>query len=170
MTSTTAFSAEVRFDELGADFQRLTGEIGWCSVATVDRKNRPRNRMLRVTWEIADDHPIGWISTRRSPVKTAHLARNPYVSCSYWTPAHDAVFADCTATWVETGEDKQHVWGIVAAEAQRQGFDPYAIWAEGAADPKFEVLRLDPWRVQVTLQDLEHGETIGSSRVWHAHS
>jgi hypothetical protein len=63
-------------------------------------------------------------------------------------------------------EDEQHVWDIVAAEAQRQGFDPYAIWAEGAADPKFEVLRLDPWRVQ----DLGHGEPIGSSRVWHAHS
>lgn len=165
MTS-TSFSAEVGFAELSDDFVRLTTEIGWCAVATVDHKDRPRTRILRVTWEIDDDRAVGWVSTRRSPVKTANLARSPYVSCSYWTPAHDAVFADCQASWVDG--DKRHVWDVVAAEAARQGFDPYTIWVGGAADPKFEVLRLDPWRVQITLQDLARGETIASSRVWHA--
>jgi general stress protein 26 len=166
MTS-TLFSVETPFAELREDFKRLTAEIGWCTVATVDAQGRPRTRVLRVTWEADDDRPIGWVSTRRSPTKTAHLARNPYLSCGYWTSAHDAVFADCHATWVPDGPDKQHVWDIVSAEAQRQGFDPYAIWELGADDPKFEVLRLDPWRIQVTLQDLANGQTIGSSRVWH---
>lgn len=164
----TSFSTEVPFGELHDDFVRLTTEIGWCGVATVDGKDRPRTRMLKVTWEIADGRPVGWVSTRRTPVKTAHLARVPYVSCGYWTAAQDAVFADCQAIWIEEAADKEHVWEIVAQEAQRQGFDPHAIWPAGAADPAFEVLRLDPWRVQVTLADLEHGQTIGSSRVWHA--
>lgn len=167
MTS-TLFSVETPFAELREDFVRLTTDIGWCTVATVDTKGRPRTRVLRVTWEIDGDTPIGWVSTRRSPTKVAHLAHTPYVSCGYWTSAHDAVFADCRASWVEEPGDKRHVWGIVAAEATRQGFDPLGIWEQGAEDPKFEVLRLDPWRVQVTLQDLAHGQTIGSSRVWHA--
>jgi hypothetical protein len=57
---------------------------------------------------------------------------------------------------------------MVAHEAKQRGFDAYAVWPGGAADPGFEVLRLVPWRVQVTLPDLANGQTIGSSRVWHA--
>jgi hypothetical protein len=167
MTSST-FSAEVAFAELHEDFVRLTTEIGWCTVATVDQKDRPRTRILHVSWEVDDGRPIGWASTSRSPVKTAHLARNPYVSCSYWTSAHDAVFADCQASWAEDPEARHHVWDLVAAEARERGFDPYEVWEDGPEDPSFEVLRLDPWRVQVTLQDLARGQTIGSSRVWHA--
>src|SRR5262245_23262060 len=165
---TTTFSAEVEFPELRDDFLRLTDEIGWCAVATVDHKDRPRTRMLHVAWEIDGDVPVGWVSTGRSPVKTAHLARNPYVSCGYWTPAHDAVFVDCLAAWTDEDRDKRHVWDIVALEAARRGFDPHTVWPAGATDPGFEVLRLDPWRIQVTLSDLARGQTIGSSRVWHA--
>lgn len=170
--ASSAFSTEVDFPELTDDFLRLTRSIGWCTVATVDRKDRPRSRILHVSWEIGrdagGDRPIGWVSTPRSPVKTAHLAHNPFVSCSYWSPAHDAVFADCEASWAEDEASVAHVWDLVSTEARERGFDPYAQWPEGAADPGFQVLRLVPWRVQITLQDLAHGETIGSSRVWHA--
>jgi hypothetical protein len=163
----TRFSAEVGFAELRADFLRLTAEIGWCVVATVDQKDRPRSRILHVFWEDGEV-PVGWVSTRRSPVKTAHLARNPYLSCGYWTSAHDAVFVDCRASWVGDTEPKRHVWDMIAVEAGRRGFDPHSVWPDGPSDAGFEVLRLDPWRIQVTLADLAKGETIGSSRVWHA--
>ncbi len=168
MTTSTFSTGVESFADLRADFARLTSEIGWCAVATVDEKDRPRTRMLHVSWDVDGDQPVGWVSTSRSPTKTAHLAHNPYVSCSYWTPAHDAVFVDCAADWVDDNAAKKHVWDLVATEAAERGFDPYDVWKEGPADPMFEVLRLDPWRVQVTLQDLEHGKTIGSSRVWHA--
>jgi general stress protein 26 len=169
MTSTTTtFSTEVEFADLQDDFVQLTTKIGWCAVATIDQRDRPRTRILHVSWEIDDSRPIGWVSTSRSPIKTAHLARNPHVSCGYWSSAHDAVFADCRASWVEDGESKRHVWDLIAAEAVKRSFDPYSVWTSGADDPTFEVLRFDAWRVQVTRQDLVHGKTIGSSRVWHA--
>jgi general stress protein 26 len=168
MTMTT-FSSEVpSFADLEDDFLRLTVAIGWCTVATVDRKDRPRSRILHVSWEIRDGRPVGWVSTGKSPTKTTHLTHNPYVSCSYWNPAHDAVFVDCRASWVEDEATKGHVWTLVETEAKQRGFDAYAVWPGGAGDAGFQVLRLDPWRAQVTLQDLEHGQTIGSSRVWHA--
>jgi len=90
------------------------------------------------------------------------------VSCAYWTSAHEAVFADCRTSWVTDPTEKQQVWERTAAEAARFGQDSYAVWPGGAADPTFCVLRLDPWRVQITLPDLEQGRTINSSRVWHA--
>jgi hypothetical protein len=167
-TAAATFSAEVDLDQLSADFFRLTSEIGWCSVATVDGRGRPRSRILHVTWELRDDRLVGWVSTTRTPVKAAHLAGNPYASCSYWSPAHDAVFVDCRAGWVQDSADRAHVFDLVAAEAAARGFDALQVWPGGATDPAFEVLRLDPWRLQVTLQDLAHGKTVGSSRVWHA--
>jgi hypothetical protein len=167
--TTTTFSTEVEsFVELREDFVRLTTDIAWCTVATVDRQDRPRSRIFHVSWEIDDGRPIGWVTTSRSPTKTAHLERNPHVSCSYWTPAHDAIFVDCRVSWIDDSEGKHHVWDVITPEAARLGFDPYAAWEGGPTDPMFEVLRLDPWRVQVTLQDLASGRTIGSSRVWHA--
>ncbi|RJO72531.1 pyridoxamine 5'-phosphate oxidase family protein [Nocardia panacis] len=168
MTSSTTFSSAAKFSEIRGDFTRLTEEIGWCVVSTVDTKERPRSRILHVNWEVDDRRPIGWIGTGRSPVKTAHLARNPYVSCTYWTPAQDVVYADCRASWVDDRAGKQHVWEVIAAEAGRKGFDPYLVWKGGIDDPNFDPLCLEPWRIQVTLQDLAHGEIIGSSRVWHS--
>ena len=164
----TTFSTEVDFAELRDDFLRLTEEIGWCSLATVDRANRPRTRIMHVLWEVESDAPVGWASTSRSPIKTAHLAHNPHVSCSYWTAEHNAVFADCRASWLDDEARKRHVWELVAAEATARGFDPYAVWADGAADLGFQVLHLRPWRIQVTLPDLPNGQTIKTSRVWHA--
>ncbi len=168
MTSST-FSATVgSFAELRDDFLRLTSEIVWCTVATVDRQDRPRARILHPYWEIGDGCPIGWVNTFRSPAKAAHLARNPYVSCSYWTPAHDAVFADCRAGWVDDASAKRRVWDLFANAPPPLGYDPRLGGWSDPGDPMFEVLRLDPWRVQVTLKDRASGSVIGSSRVWHA--
>jgi hypothetical protein len=157
-----------RFDELEDDFFAITDEIIWCTLATVDRLGRPRSRMMHVAWAVEEDVPAGWITTRRTPLLTAHLARNAFVSCSYWTPTHRVVYADCRASWVEDAASKERSWNVMAPKALRLGFDPYAAWPGGPTDPTFEVLRLDPWRIQVTLPDLEAGRTIATSRIWHA--
>jgi len=156
------------FGDLEDDFFAITDEIVWCTLATVDRLQRPRSRMMHVAWAVEDGVPVGRITTRRTPLLTAHLARNDFVSCSYWTPKHRVVYADCRASWVEDDAARQRAWDVMAAKALRLGFDPYAAWPGGWHDPTFEVLRLDPWRVQVTLPDLEAGQTIASSRIWHA--
>jgi hypothetical protein len=164
----TAFSTEVeRFADLQDDFLEVTDEVIWCTLATVDRHRRPRSRMMHVAWEV-DGGPVGRITTRRTPLLTEHIARNDYVSCSYWTPRHRVVYADCRASWIEDAEAKARAWDVMAPKAVRLGFDPYAAWPGGSTDPSFEVLRLDPWRVQITLPDLEARQTVASSRVWHA--
>jgi hypothetical protein len=169
MSTMTGFSADVgTFADLQDDFLALTNEIVWCTVATVDGRGRPRSRILHIAWTVEDGCPVGRVTTRRSPVKTAHLARNNFVSCSYWTAKHNAVFADCQAAWVRDRAAKARAWDVMAPRAIELGFDPYRAWPGGPIDPQFEVLRLDPWRIQVTLPDLGSGRTIASSRVWHA--
>src|SRR6266849_9194235 len=102
MATTTKLHTEVeRFADLQDDFLAVTDEIIWCTVATVDRRQRPRSRVMHVAWEVEDGRPVGRITTRRTPLLTAHLARNDFVSCSYWTPEHRVVYADCQASWVD---------------------------------------------------------------------
>ena len=119
--------------------------IVWCSVATVDRRGRPRTRILPPYWEPAVEGLRGWVVTRRSPLKTAHLARTPYVSCSYWDATHDVAIADCHADWEEDAEEAARVWALYAG-------------APGAA-----LLCLDPWRLHVA-----DAMTVATPRVWKA--
>jgi pyridoxine/pyridoxamine 5'-phosphate oxidase len=84
----------------------------FCTVATVDARGRPRSRILHPIFVVEDRRPVGWALTGRSPLKTRHLAANPHVSCSYWSPSHDTVFADCVAEWVEDEAEKERVWHV----------------------------------------------------------
>ncbi len=156
------------FADLEDDFFDVTDEIIWCTVATVDRSGRPRSRIMHVAWAVEDGSPVGRITTRRTPLWTEHLAADPFVSCTYWTPRHRVIYADCQAAWVEDADAKQHAWDVMAPKALCLGFDPWSAWPGGHLDPTFEVVRVDPWRVQVTLPDLDSGQTIASSRIWHA--
>jgi len=131
-------------------FVEMAHKIVWCSVATVDDQGRPWSRVLHPIWEWDGDQLIGWIATGRTPIKDRHLAAHPYVSCNYWTPAHDTCLAECRATWVEDAQGKQAVWDKLANGPEPVGYDPAMIpgW-EDAASPTFSALRLDPWRVRV---------------------
>jgi hypothetical protein len=123
--------------------------IVWCTVATVDRLGRPRSRILHPHWELADEGLAGWITTRPTPLKRAHLAHSPYVSCSYWDATQDAVVAECRARWVEDVDEKARVWELFRSTPEPLGHDPYTIWPAGPSDPDAGVLRLDPWRLRV---------------------
>lgn len=169
MATLTAFSAEVAgFADLREDFVAITDEIVWCTLATVDRRGRPRSRIMHVAWDVDGSAPVGHITTHRTPLLTDHVAANAYVSCSYWSSRHRVVYADCRAAWVEDADAKARAWDVMEPKARALGFDALAAWPGGAQDPAFAVLRLDPWRVQVTLPDLDAAKTIASSRVWHA--
>jgi hypothetical protein len=164
----TAFSTEVEtFEDLEDDFLDITEDIIWCTLATVDRRGRPRSRVMHVAWAVEDGRPVGRITTRRTPLLTAHLQSNDFVSCTYWTPRHRVVYADCRAAWVDDEDARRRAWDVMAPKALRLGFDPYEAWPGGPADRTFEVLRLDPWRMQVTLPNPVEARTVASSRVWH---
>jgi hypothetical protein len=157
----------MEFSELQDDFLRITGEIVWCSVATVDTRGRPRTRVLHPCWEVVDGHPVGWVGTTRSPLKTRHLAANPYVSCSYWSPKHETASADCRAEWAP--DQNERVWQLFLDAEPPMGYDPATMppFKDGPAGGGFQALKLDPWRLAVlTAEDAAAGGFHG--RVWEA--
>src|SRR3954470_20824763 len=89
------------FAELQDAFFGYIQDIVYATMTTVDKLNRPRARVLLPIWEMRDGLPVGWIAAYPTPVKVAHLARNPHTTISYWDPRQNAVFADCTAEWVQ---------------------------------------------------------------------
>lgn len=153
------------FTDFEPDFLRLTGQTVWCSLTTLDGHDRPRSRVVHPLWEVTHDRPIGWVATRRSPIKTAHLAHSPHVSCAYWQPSHDAVLLQCLASWEDRPAEKQRIWDRFKATPPPLGYDPQTIWSGGPEDPDYSLLKLEAWRVQiVTVATL----TSRRPRVWTA--
>lgn len=136
--------------EITEPFITMAHKIVWCAVATTDKQGRPRTRILHPIWEEVDGKPLGWIATGATPVKVAHLAHSPYVSCNYWTPEHDTCLAECAATWVDDQATKTSVWDKFVNGPAPVGYDPAMIpgW-DNAESPGFSVLKLDPWRIRV---------------------
>jgi hypothetical protein len=84
--------------------------INYATMTTVDRRGRPRSRVLIAVWEIDGERPVGWLATFPTPVKTAHIAHNPHVGMSYWGP--DTVSLDSVAAWVHDPQARHHVWDL----------------------------------------------------------
>ncbi|TCO44248.1 pyridoxamine 5'-phosphate oxidase family protein [Actinocrispum wychmicini] len=137
------------FEALRDDFVRITDDVIWCSVTTVDDAGRPRSRILHPLWEIVDGRPVGWVVTGRTPVKARHLAANPNVAVSYWSPDQRVVLAECVASWVQDVETKSRVWDLFMTTPPPRGYDLSGFIPDGAADAAFTPLRLDPRSVHV---------------------
>jgi hypothetical protein len=148
------------------EFIAVAHRIVWCTVATVDHRNRPRSRVLHPYWELSDDGLVGWITTRPTPLKVAHLEHSPYLSCSYWDATHDVAVAESRAAWVRDAAVKQHAWDLFRAAPEPLGHDPYKIWPDGPADPDAGVLRLSPWRLRVAGMETLLGRS--APLVWRA--
>ncbi len=142
------------FSEIADEFRARISRIVWCTVATVDRRGRPRTRLLHPIWEGA----TGWIATGRQSHKARHLARNPYVSLSYWDQEHQQVYVDATAEWVDDQAEKVRVWELYKNTPPPYGYDPQIIWSGGPDDPGYGLLKLTPWRIELfSLRDLVTG-------------
>jgi hypothetical protein len=146
------------------DFLRITADVVWCTLTTVDSQGRPRSRVVHPIFTVAEGKPVGWLLTVRTPVKTAHLNGNSHVSCSYWSPEQNVVYADCVATWVEDLEAKRGVDELFKATPPPLGYDPVEFGLGTPEDETFTPLRLDPWRVQV-LRFAGWGESL-VPRMW----
>lgn len=158
------------FEPLREDFLRITEETVFCVATTVDPRGRPRGRMLHPIFVAEDERPLGWALTGRTPLKQAHLAANPHVSCAFWNPSQDTVFADCRASWVEDDDEKARVWELFITTPVPLGWGEEGMAGYGAErwrNPVFTPLRLEPWRVQVMRgEEYPAGELTGS--VWRA--
>jgi hypothetical protein len=146
-----------------ADAVAVAHEVVWAVMTTVDSRGRPRSRVVHPAWELVDDRVVGWVTSRPSPVKVAHLAANPHVACTYAGAGHDVAYFDCVATWVGAAE-RAHAWEVFRTLPPPAGFDPATIWPDGSDSPGSAALRLDPYRVQVgRAADLARGE---GPRLW----
>jgi uncharacterized pyridoxamine 5'-phosphate oxidase family protein len=146
------------FDDIKDEFVGRVHAVVRCTAATVDARDRPRSRVWHPIWE----GNTGRLATNRNTLKTRHLARNPYLSLSYfdhedpWRP----VYVDCSAEWDDTAEGKRRTWEMYVRASEPVGYDPSGIWGT-PENPEFGVLVLRPWRVELV-------DGPGDSRVWRA--
>jgi general stress protein 26 len=157
------------FAEIEEEFLARIKKIVWCSVATVDREGRPRSRVLHPIWEGS----TGYIATGRSSFKAKHLARNPHVSLMYWYPdlehglaGAQLVYVDARTEWLDAAADRRRIWDLFKNTPPPLGYDPAMIpvWKDGPDSPEFGVLKLTPWRIELS----GIAEMMGQEpRVWH---
>jgi general stress protein 26 len=152
---------EVQFADIEEEFQKRVEKTVWCTMATVDRKGRPRSRIIHPIWEGS----TGWILTGRNTLKAKHLESTPFVSLTYWDPDHKQVYADCAAKWDDAIEVKQMVWDLYKSTPPPLGYDP-AMFFQSVDNPETGALKLTPWRIELfSLTELASGS---GSQIWHA--
>ena len=130
------------------EFVAIAHRIVWATVATVDRSSRPRSRVLHPLWVREGETLRGWVITRPTPLKRAHLAHSPYASCTYWDAAHDTAVAECAATWEHDPDARAEVWRRFGEAPEPLGYDFAQIFPDGPRSPGAGFLRLDPWRIR----------------------
>jgi general stress protein 26 len=150
------------FSEMAAEFLERVAKIVWCTVSTVDRKGRVRSRILHPIWE----GNTGWIATGRRSHKAKHLEANPYVSLSYWDQDHQQIYADCEAMWEDDQAEKERIWQLYADALPPLGYPLEMIWQGGKTDPSYGLLKLRPWRIEMSALSDMMGQT--QPRIWHA--
>jgi Pyridoxamine 5'-phosphate oxidase len=124
----------------------IVERVVWATVATVGPDDRPRTRLMHPVWFWDDDAPRALVSARPTPIKVAHLAAHPTVSCFYWDPQHDTVAIDASAEWVPAHQ-RAEAWERIAAVPEPVGFDPAMIWPDGADTDDCAFLRLTAHRI-----------------------
>lgn len=150
------------FEEIREEFEKRVNRIVWCTVATVDSKGRPRSRILHPIW----DGSTGWIATGRNSFKSKHLAKNPYVSLTYWDPQHQQVYAECKASWDDSQATKDRLYEMYLHAPAPMGYDLKMFWRQGATDPGLGALKLEPWRIELSsMGDMATGKP---PLVWRA--
>ena len=131
------------------DFVRIAHRIVWCTLATVDRRGRPRSRVVHPYWERDEGGVTGWMFTRSTSPKIAHLTHRSYVSCSYWDPAHEVAVAECDSEIADDEATRRKVWHLFATAEEPLGFDPRILGSQDHHDKEITVIRMTPWRLVV---------------------
>lgn len=132
------------FAEMQEEFMRRVAHTVYCSMATIDRRNRPRSRVLHPIWEGSTGWAISWPQSH----KAKHLAHNPYVSLAYIQDKDRPVYVDCVAEWVDDPAEQQRVWNLHKTIPPPLGFDPEPHYGD-IHHHFFGLLRFTPWRIEL---------------------
>jgi hypothetical protein len=126
----------------------------WCNLTTLDRRGRPRSRVVHPIWE----GETGWIGTLHDTPKVRDIERDPHVSLAYVAEVLKPVYADCIAEWVGDPAEVQRIWDLFKSTPPPLGYDPVEGFA-GMDLSDFGLIKLTPYRVEVT--NWPHG-----TRIW----
>lgn len=144
----------------------IAHNVVWGVMTTVDGRGHPRNRIVHPVWVLQDGGMEGWLTTRKTPVKTAHLAENHHVSIAYIAANTDFAYFDCIAEWVDDRGGKQRCWDAFSQAPPPVRYDPAAIWKEGPTSADFAALRFAAYRVQAgRAEQIGRGEKAGIVRL-----
>ena len=150
---------------LDPEFSERVQQTIWCTMATVDRRGRPRSRIVHPMWETPlHNHAIAFVLSPRNSFKGKHLAAHPHVSLSYWHPKLGPLYVDCRAEWVDDPHEKTRAWDLFRSTPRMYGYDPATFWSGGPTNPENGVLRLTPWRAEIAARP---GDATGPNKVWH---
>ena len=146
------------FEDMQAEFTARVSNAVYCAMATIDRRNRPRSRMMHPIW----DGPIGWIISWPASHKAKHLAHNPAVSLAYIADKAKPVYVDGVAEWVDATGEKLRIWDLHRTTPAPLGFDPQPHY--GTIEHQYYgLLKITPWRIEL-------GNLYGEPIIWRAAS
>jgi hypothetical protein len=126
----------------------IVEHIIWATATTVSASGTPRSRLVHPVWYWDGDVPVGYVTSRPTPLRVTHIAAQPKMSFFYWSPKHDTVAIDASAHWLPAHE-LLDVWNKIAATPTPVGFDPHVIWPDGPTSHDYAVLRVEAYRVMV---------------------
>ena len=142
------------FEEIESEFMQRVTKAVYCSMATIDRKGRPRSRMMHPIW----DGPTGWVISWPESHKAKHLQANPYVSLAYIQDRDKPVYVDCSAEWIDEVREKERIWKLHQTTPPPLGFDPQPHY--GTVHHRYYgLLRFRPWRIEL-------GKLQGEPIIW----
>jgi hypothetical protein len=142
------------FEEIQMEFMQRVINAVYCSMATVDRKGRPRSRILHPIWE----GPTGWVISWPESHKRKHLQGNPYVSLAYIADKEKPLYVDCMAEWIDEVSQKERIWELHKSIPPPLGFDPEPHY--GTIHHRYYgLLKFRPWRIEL-------GNLYGEPIIW----
>lgn len=132
------------FAELQAEFMARVTQAVYCIVATVDRQNRPRTRVMHPIWEGS----TGWVISWPQSHKAKHLAANPHVSLAYLPETAKPVYVECVVEWIDDRAEMQRVWELHQTIPAPLGFDPQPHY-DTIDHHYYGILKFTPWRIEL---------------------
>src|ERR1700748_675640 len=87
----------------------IVEDVIWATATTVGPEGAPRSRLVHPVWRWEGNVPLGLVTGRPTTLRVAHIAAHPQMSFFYWSPKHDTVAIDATASWVPAS-DLPAVW------------------------------------------------------------